>query len=277
MRAMRHDLHSHSWASDGLLSPAQVVRRAAARGVEVLALTDHDTTAGLGEAARAAEEAGVRLVPGVEISVTWHRRTIHIVGLGIDPECPALAAGLERLCERRRARARAIDARLARHGIEGAYEGARRRAAGAVIGRGHLARFLVEAGHVTGFDEAFKRYLGRGRVGFAPGEWVGLAEAVGWIRAAGGQAVIAHPARYRLTSAKLRELIREFRACGGEGIEVVSSAHSREEVNAMTGHARRFGLLASCGSDFHDPANRWADLGRMPALPAGCEPVWRGW
>ncbi|HHC72365.1 MAG TPA: PHP domain-containing protein [Thiotrichales bacterium] len=273
----RFDLHSHSTASDGTLAPAELVARAARAGVQVLALTDHDTTDGIAEACEAAQRHGLWLVAGVEISVTWKRRTVHIVGLGVDPERPELQAGLQRLREFRQWRAEEIGRRLAKHGIPGAWEGARRLATGAIVGRTHFARFLVENGHAGSVREVFGRFLVKNRPGHVAGRWASLEEAVGWIRAAGGQAVIAHPARYRLTATKLRELIGEFMACGGEALEVVSGSHSRDEVVAMAAKARAFRMLASAGSDYHGPENPWIELGRLPPLPAGCRPVWEGW
>ena len=268
------DLHAHSAASDGTLSPAGLVRRAAARGVRVLALTDHDTTAGLAEAAATAEAEGVELVPGVELSTAWEGVEVHVVGLWIDPAHPALQAGLERQRRSRLERARAMGERLARAGIPGAYEGARALAGGEVVNRSHFARFLVASGHGRDLAQAFGRYLQRGRPGYAPPSWVPLAEGIGWIRAAGGVAVLAHPGRYRLSGGRLRRLVAAFRGAGGEAIEVVSGSHGPAQMHVAAGLARRFGLLASVGSDFHVPGNPWRELGRLDPLPDGCVPVW---
>ena len=269
-----YDLHSHSTASDGTMSPAGLVEHAARQGVDVLALTDHDTTDGVEEASAAARRLGLRLVPGVEISVTWNRRTIHVVGLGIDPDCGALRDGLAGLRRYRRWRAEEIGRRLERAGVKGALAGARRFAGGSSIGRIHFARYLVEQGHAQEMGQVFKRFLVKGKPGYVAGEWATLGQATEWICAAGGMAVIAHPARYRLSATQLRRLIGEFRENGGVGIEVVSSSHSRDDCFAMALHARRAGLLASCGSDYHGPDNPRAELGRIPALPNGCLPVW---
>jgi len=268
------DLHTHSTASDGTLSPAALVQRAAAAGVEVLALTDHDTVAGLDEAAAAAAGAGLALVPGVEISVTWGGRTVHIVGLGIDAGCAVLREGLAGLLEYRRWRAEEIARRLAKAGYEGALEGARAYSNGTLIGRTHFARFLVERGAAADVRGVFQRFLVEGKPGHVHGEWTTLEQAVGWIRAAGGEAVIAHPARYKFTRTKVKRLIGELRECGGSGIEVVSGSHSRDDYFVYARHAREEGLLASAGSDYHGPEQPWIELGRLPALPDGCRPIW---
>lgn len=271
------DLHTHSTASDGTLSPRALVERAAAAGVKVLALTDHDTTAGLAEAAAVAGELGVRLVPGVEISVTWGGRTVHVVGLGLDADNPELQAGLARLMEFRAWRAEEIGRRLERHGIEGAYEGARDLSNGRLIGRTHFARFLVSRGVARDTQSVFKRFLTSGKPGHVAGDWASLEEAVGWIRAAGGQAVLAHPARYDLRRTRLLRLLGDFRAHGGVGIEVVSGSHSRDDALNFARHAREQRLLASAGSDYHGPEQPWLELGRLPPLPEGCTPIWHDW
>jgi len=272
-----YDLHTHSTASDGTLTPTELVQRALARGVDVLALTDHDNADGIDEARRAAAGTGLHLVAGVELSVTWERQVIHVVGLNIDTNAPALVAGFERLMAFRAWRAEEIGRRLEKAGIPGAHAGACRFARGRIVGRTHFARFLVEQGHARDMREVFRRFLVRNKPGYVPGRWAGLEEAVGWIQGAGGQAVIAHPARYRLTATRLRQLLGEFRECGGVGLEVVSGSHSPQDNHNMAVHARRDGLLASCGSDYHGPENPWLELGRLPALPGGCEPVWAGW
>ena len=272
--SLRYDLHSHSTASDGTLPPGELVRRARGAGVEVLALTDHDTLAGLAEAAEAAGELGMRLVPGVEISVSWNGHTVHVLGLDVDPASAALRQGLARLCEYRGWRAREIGRRLEKAGIAGAYAGASALAQGELVGRTHFARFLVQAGHARDLREVFRRFLVQGRPGHVSGEWAALEEVLHWIRDAGGLAVIAHPARYRMTRSKLRRLLGEFRELGGQGLEVVSGSHSKDECFTMARHARDFGLLASAGSDYHGPENPWINLGQLPELPHGCSPVW---
>jgi predicted metal-dependent phosphoesterase TrpH len=271
------DLHTHSTASDGTLSPRQLIARAAAAGVEVLALTDHDTLDGIAEAQAAAVEHGLTLVPGVEVSVTWGGRTVHIVGLGVDTAQPMLRAGLERQLAHRGWRAEEMGRRLAKAGIEGAFEGALALSGGRLVGRTHFARFLVARAYASQVRDVFKHYLVRGKPGHVAGEWATLEEADTWIRAAGGQAVIAHPARYRLTRSKMLRLIGEHKEHGGEGIEVVCGSHSRDEAFVFARHARENRLLASAGSDYHGPDSTYLELGRLPPLPEGCVPIWADW
>jgi predicted metal-dependent phosphoesterase TrpH len=272
--SLKYDLHSHSTVSDGTLTPCELLALAADSGVDVLSLTDHDNVSGIAEAGQAAGEVGIRLVPGVEISVSWNGHTVHILGLNVDPEAPDLVAGLQRLCDYRAWRAEEIGRRLEKKGICGAYEGACGLAAGALVGRLHFARFLVQQGHARDIRAVFRKFLVKGKPGHVNGEWASLEEALDWIEAAGGMAVIAHPARYNMTRGKLRRLISEFRERGGRGLEVVSGSHSKDEYFTMARHARDFGLLASAGSDYHGPENPWVNLGQLPDLPPGCEPVW---
>lgn len=275
--SLKFDLHTHSTASDGTLSPAELVARAAVAGIDALALTDHDTTAGVQEAAAEARRRGIWLIPGVEVSVTWESRVIHILGLGVDPQCETLQAGLGKLVNFRDWRAEEMGRRLEKEGIPGAFDGARSLSNGRLISRTHFARYLVEKGHVSSVRKVFQRYLVYGKPGYVNGRWAVLQEAVSWILAAGGQAVIAHPARYRLTRSGLRRLLGEFSAAGGVGLEVISGSHSRDDTYKMATFARDFGLLASAGSDYHGPENPWIDLGRLPGLPDICTPVWRDW
>lgn len=275
--SLRYDLHTHTHYSDGLLTPTELVARAAARGVRVLALTDHDVTDGLPEAESAAQGLGLGFVPGVEVSVTWGSQTVHVVGLRIDRANADLQAGLQRLRDFRVWRAEEIGRRLASAGIEDASAGARRHAQRGLVSRTHFAHYLVESGHARDVRSVFKKFLVRGKPGHVPGDWASLPEAVGWIRAAGGQAVLAHPARYKITATRLRKLLGEFRDCGGEAIEVVSGSHSRDDMYRFAEISRHFGLLASAGSDFHGPAEGYRDLGPLPALPEGCVPVWHEW
>jgi len=269
-----YDLHCHSLASDGTLSPAALVRAAHAAGVNVLALTDHDTTAGVAAAAACAQPLGMRLVPGVEISVSWNSQTVHILGLGVAPDCRVLQDGLMELRTFRDWRAGEIGRRLARAGIGGCYEGARKRAKGTIVSRTHFAQHLVATGHAASIRDVFKRFLVNNKPGHVPGRWADLEAVMSWIAAAGGMAVIAHPARYAMTASKLRRLVGEFRECGGSGIEVVSGSHTRDNITAMAALSRNEGMLASCGSDYHGPENPWVRLGELAALPPGCRPVW---
>lgn len=253
------------------------MKRACACGVGVIALTDHDTTDGLAEARTAADALGLRLIPGVEISVTWGGRTIHMVGLNLDPSNAELQTGLSRLLAYRAWRAEEIGRRLAKQGIADAYQGAKAFSNGRLIGRTHFARFLVAQGRAVDLRDVFNRYLVNGKPGHVSGEWATLEEATRWITGAGGQAVIAHPARYKLTRTRLLKLLGEFRECGGVGLEVVSGSHSRDEVFNYACLARDLRMLASAGSDYHGPENPWIDLGRLPALPPACTPIWHDW
>lgn len=272
-----YDLHTHSTASDGTLSPTELVARAVAAGVRTLALTDHDTVAGIDEARRAADSQALDLVAGVEISVTWEGQTVHVVGLHVDPEDPVLGAGLVELCRFRDWRAEEMGRRLDKAGIPGTFAGAKALSNGRLISRTHFARFLTRLGVAREERDVFKHYLVRGKPGHVPGQWAALDQAVGWIRGAGGQAVLAHPARYKISASQLRRLIGQFREVGGVALEVVSGSHSRDDYWVMARQARDFGLLSSAGSDFHGPETPWIELGRLPALPDGCVPVWRDW
>jgi 3',5'-nucleoside bisphosphate phosphatase len=273
-----HDLHSHSTRSDGLLTPTDLVRRAAERGVDVLALTDHDELSGIAEALAAARETGIRLICGSELSVSWRDITLHVLALGIDPTCAALVDGLVAIREGRTGRARRISDALAAAGIPGAYEGAMKFVTSEhLISRTHFARYLVAAGHVRATKDVFDRYLVPGKPGHVEHEWAGLQQAIDWIHVAGGQAVLAHPGRYKVNASGMRDLLTEFRDAAGDGIEVISPSHSSEEIEAFARHARRFGFLVSSGSDYHGPGESWADLGDMPPLPSGLTAVWTRW
>ncbi len=271
------DLHSHSTASDGTLTPTELVRHAHDAGVGTLALTDHDTTEGISEARQAATRLDLGLIAGVEISVTWSGQTVHIVGLNLDTENARLQEGLAGLRAFRDWRAREIGKRLEKASIPGAYAGALALSNGRLVSRTHFARFLADNGHAKDVRDVFKHFLVNGKPGHVAGEWAPLAEAVSWIRDAGGQAVIAHPARYRMTRTKLRRLIEAFRDAGGEALEVVSGSHSRDEAFTMARHAKDFDLLGSAGSDYHGPENPWIEMGRLDALPPGCKPIWYDW
>lgn len=271
---MQIDLHTHSTASDGRLAPAELVARAAAAGVEVLALTDHDGTDGLDEARQSAIDSGIRFINGIELSVTWNSRTVHIVGLNFDPDYEPLKAGIRSLQSFRETRAREMALKLEKSGIEGAYEGAKRFSGGKMLGRMHFANFLVDAGYAKNVRNVFKHYLVNNKPGHVTGDWATLEDAVSWITEAGGVAVIAHPARYKLTRTKLRKLIKDFVSAGGQAIEVVSGGHNVNEMKTMACHADDFDLYASAGSDFHDPDFPWIKLGCLTELPPKCKPVW---
>jgi predicted metal-dependent phosphoesterase TrpH len=272
---MRYDLHCHSTCSDGLLAPAELVERAVLRGVDVLALTDHDELKGLSAAREAAEHWGLRLIDGVEISVLWEDVTLHIVGLGVDPRHRELADGLATVRTGRESRAQRIAQSLEACGIPGALEGARRHAKNPeLVSRAHFARHLVEAGHASDTNAVFRKYHTPGKPGYVPHQWPTLDRALQWIHGAGGVAVIAHPGRYELGTGQCDRLLGEFVELGGRAVEVVTGSHAPDEFVTWARHARRFGLLASAGSDFHGPGEGHRDLGNVPALPAGCDPVW---
>jgi len=273
---MNVDLHCHSTISDGLLTPADLVRRAAANGTDVLALTDHDELGGLAEARAAATVAGLRFIDGVEVSVSWDNDlTVHLVGLGVDPADSVLSAGLAQVRSGRDSRAGRMAAALDQVGIHGAYEGALRHAGNpALLGRSHFARYIVECGLVRDVKSVFEHWLAKDKPGYVSHEWASLAEAIAWIRHAGGVAVLAHPGRYRIGTRELKRLIGEFKELGGAGIEVVSGSHDMETARTMAQHARSFGLAASRASDFHGPNESWIDVGCMPPLPDGLHPVW---
>jgi len=273
-----YDLHCHSTASDGVLSPRALVERAASMGVQVLALTDHDELRGLDEAREVAEALGIRLVMGVEISVSWAGHSVHVVGLNFDSEDPILSGGLARNRGGRAERARRMAEELARLGIHGALEGAYKFADNQdLIGRTHFARFLVEQGVVKDVKTVFKKYLVKGKPGYVPHQWASLEEALVWIRAAGGQAVIAHPGRYQMGREKMRLLLSEFKHVGGDAIEVVTGSHTPDQVPVFAELASEFDLLASVGSDFHAPGEGGRELGRLPPLPPRCRPLWSVW
>ena len=275
---IHYDLHCHSTRSDGLLSPTEVVRRAAMRGVEVLALTDHDEIVGLDEAREAAREAGIVFVDGCEVSVTWRNTTIHVVALGIDATNAVLAKGLADVRQGRDARARRIGEALAEAGIPNALDGALAYVTSErLVSRTHFARHLIDAGHARDMKDAFRRYLTPGNPGYVAHRWPELAQAVAWIHGAGGQAVIAHPGRYKLDAAARRALFAEFRDLGGDAIEVVSPSHDASQFGEFAALARALGLAASCGTDFHGEGESRFDFGELPPLPAGTVPVWANW
>jgi 3',5'-nucleoside bisphosphate phosphatase len=269
------DLHTHSNRSDGSLSPGDLVRRASASGLDVLALTDHDTIAGLDEARDAAADAGIRLVPGVEISASWRGQAIHVLGLWIDPAGRQFRERLDSQAERRRARMRAICARLSRLGLPGAELLAAVEAAPGVPTRTHLAEALRAGGHVDRTDDAFRKYLGKGKAAHLAAEWPALGEVIGWIREAGGVASLAHPARYALSGGARRQLLADFVAAGGGALEVVTGGNGAQHSEASAVLAVKFGLQGSVGSDFHNPQQIWNPLGRSLKLPDCVVPVWR--
>ena len=275
MSILNADLHCHSVVSDGTLTPEQLAERAQANGVELWALTDHDEVGGQHRALAAARAQGMKYLTGTEISVTFAGQTVHIVGLGFDPDHPALVAGLRATRGGREARAQEMAAQLAQVGIAGAFEGALKYVGNPdLISRTHFARFLVEVGACRDTPEVFRKYLTEGKPGFVPHRWATLQDAVQWIVQAGGMAVIAHPGRYAFTANEEYALFTEFKNHGGQGVEVVTGSHSAQEYIEYAGMAKEFGLAASRGSDFHSPDESHTDLGTLPWLPGELTPVW---
>lgn len=270
----KYDLHSHSTASDGALSPTELVIRAKAQNVTALALTDHDTVSGLNEAIETAKLMEINLISGIEISTTWKKRCLHIVGLNINPNSETLLKGLERQQSIRAERAKTIALKLEKKGIKGAYEAVVAASKNGMITRSHFASFLLKENHVSRGQEAFDRYLGDGKPAYVATVWADLDDAINWIQQAGGVAVLAHPLRYKMTASWMRRLLVEFKAFGGEGIEVVTGRSSKEDIRISADYAKKFELAGSVGSDFHTPKNQWIELGRFPQLPEDIQPIW---
>lgn len=271
------DLHCHSTISDGLYSPEVLVAHAHKQGVKVLALTDHDDTSGLGVARQAAEQHGLQFINGVEISVTWKKRTLHIVGLKVDPEHTPLKSALTAVRQGRLDRAKLMAEGLEAVGIKDSLEGTQAIAGNSIITRSHFARFLVDNGHVKDVKTVFKKYLVKGKPGFVDHQWMSLQEAVTLIRDSGGTAVIAHPGRYDLGMVNMHLLMHEFRSHGGEAIEVVTGSHTPSQYEQFAKIAHRFSLKASLGSDFHGPGISYMEMGCISELPSDCVPVWQDW
>lgn len=269
-----YDLHCHSTASDGALSPTALVLRAAERGVTALALTDHDTVAGLTEAQAAAVTAGMKLIPGIELSTSWQNKCFHIVGLGIDPSYAPLRVIIDNLQAMRMERAEKIAYKLEKKRIPGALEAVKKLAGDGMITRTHFADFLVSQFHVSTPQEAFDRYLGAGKDAYVATTWADLEMAVSLINRSGGIAVLAHPLRYKLSANWMKRLLAAFKDAGGQAIEVVTGRYNNEEIRQVAHYASHFELAGSVGSDFHNPDNQWVELGRLAPLPASIKPVW---
>ena len=272
------DLHCHSNVSDGVLAPAALAHYARKAGVDVWGLTDHDEVSGIAQARAAAAELGMPFVAGVEISITWAGQTVHIVGLNIDATEPALLQGLAETRSGRDARGREMAAQLTEAGIPNVWEGALRYVANPdLISRTHFARYLVECGVCANVNEVFRKYLTEGKPGFVPHRWASLGQALGWISGAGGVAVIAHPGRYKFSPLAEGALFDEFKQLGGSAIEVVTGSHTPDQYAVYADLARRYGFLASRGTDFHAPGELRADFSQLPPLPSGVTPVWHDW
>ena len=272
------DLHCHSRISDGVLTPAQLAHRAGQNGVQLWALTDHDEVAGVSEARAVCQEIGLPFIPGVEISTTWAKRTVHILGLNINPEDKVLNKGLESIRAGRTDRARQISDRLEKMGVKGSFEGALAYASNPqLLSRTHFARYLIEQGYCKNMQEVFERYLGDNSSANVRVHWSSLEDTVNWITGAGGRAVIAHPGRYIYDATQADAFFEAFRDLGGEGIEVVTGSHQTHQYRKYADIARRYGFLASRGSDFHAPSESHVDLGGLPELPSDLRPVWHDW
>jgi len=269
-----YDLHCHSTASDGALSPTNLVQRAHQNGVTALALTDHDTTMGLAEARACADALGMRLIDGIELSTSWQNKCLHIVGLGIDPNYAPLANATHELQATRLERALKIAEKLEKKHITGAFEAVKKAAGHGMITRSHFADFLLSQFHVTTQQEAFDRYLGKGKPAFVATTWADMEIAIHWITEAGGVAVLAHPLRYKLTANWMKRLLAAFKEAGGQGIEVVTGRNNSDEIKLLADYASRFELAGSVGSDFHSPVSPWLELGRLAPLPNNIRPVW---
>ncbi len=270
----KYDLHSHSLVSDGSLSPTELVLRAHEQGLTALALTDHDTTAGYKEAQVAANKINLNLIAGIELSVSWQGKAFHIVGLNIDPDYPPLLEATNRLQTVRRERAEKIADKLEKKHIPDAYAAVTKAAGNGMVTRTHFADFLVSQFHVASQQEAFDRYLAKGKPAYVATVWAELELAVSWITQSGGVAVLAHPLRYKLTPKWMSRLLSAFKQAGGQGIEVVTGRCNADEIKLVADYANRFDLAGSVGSDFHSPSNQWVELGRLAPLPANIKPVW---
>jgi predicted metal-dependent phosphoesterase TrpH len=272
------DLHNHSTCSDGLLTPTQLIELAARTGTDAIALTDHDNTDGLEEAEKAARRAGIGFVPGVEISVSWGDTTLHVVGLKVDPSSAVLRAGLAQIRSGRLGRAKQIGAALAKIGFPDTFDAAMELARNeTLLSRTHFARHLVERGAVRDIQQAFDKYLARGKAAYVSHRWAQLKDAVQWIRASGGTAVLAHPGRYDLKPMMRDEMLQQFKAFGGTAIEVITGSHRPEQYALWQREALEHGFLASRGADFHGPGESPCEPGRLPPLGGALTPVWSSW
>ncbi len=272
---MIYDLHTHTHFSDGALSPKDLVARAIEQRVDVLAITDHDTLAAWPEATIAtAATANIRLVHGIELSTSWENTGIHVLGLNFDISSPAIQQAADSQTAARHQRAKQIAANLEKHGITDSFAGASAFAPEGYLGRPHFAQHIVACGKAKTMQLAFKHYLAAGKAGDVKKMWADLAQVINWIRVANGIAVLAHPLKYKLTGSKLKRLLQEFKSLGGQGMEVVSGQQLPEQTRHMSDLCQDLDLLASCGSDFHSPDARWAELGKFQPLPAGIKPVW---
>ncbi|MGY0215795.1 PHP domain-containing protein [Endozoicomonadaceae bacterium StTr2] len=277
IRPLKVDLHCHSTASDGSLPPSDVLQRAREQGVSLLALTDHDTTRGVRELLDKGIPEDIRLLPGIELSTRWGTKEIHIVGLGFNIKAPLLES-VERLqASSRQRRAEHIAGKLGRRmkiPAETVLQETMVFSGGNPPVRPHFADWLIEKGAVTEREQAFRRYIGANKVGNLSKFWPYMSQAVKWIKEMGGIAVLAHPGKYRVSPSQLRAIIKDFAEAGGEAMEVTGGMQPPGQAEQMARLADEFGLMASCGSDFHHPDSSWIELGKVGKLPEGCQPVW---
>ncbi|MEE8058437.1 MAG: PHP domain-containing protein [Pseudomonadales bacterium] len=271
------DFHCHSTVSDGELSPIELVQRAEQQGVELMAITDHDSIDGFLDVKEHSGLRAPRLIAGVELSCVWGKVLVHIVGLNIDTDCTQLREALVSQQQARLKRAELIGTKLEKYGFHGGFQYAADLAGISQIGRPHFAQFLLDRGYVRSIDEAFKKYLGAGKPGDIKLTWPAMTTVLNWIKTSGGVGVLAHPLHYKMTATKLRTLMSDFKQAGGEGLEVISGKQTGDRTQYLAQLAQQFDLLASIGSDFHRPGMPWRELGQMGSLPSGCKPIWLAW
>lgn len=272
-----YDLHTHTTASDGELSPEDLVIKAKHSGIDVLAVTDHDTTSGIAEADAEASRQNIKLLPGIELSASWQDKSFHIIGLNIDPDNKTLNLSLKKTAELREQRAIDIGKRLEKVGVANAYQEARELAGIHTITRSHFARILIKQGHAKDNKDAFKKFLLNNKPGFVKTNWIELETAINLIKGSGGIAIVAHPLRYNITATWLRKMLVAFKESGGTGIEVVTGSSSADEIKTTATYAERYELAGSAGSDFHGFDSHWIKLGQLAAMPKSVTPVWETW
>jgi 3',5'-nucleoside bisphosphate phosphatase len=273
---MKVDLHSHTLASDGKLTPTELFKQAESVGLDILSITDHDTIDAYTELAQIKSDS-LQLIPGIEFSTEWKRTGIHILGLNIQLKSDAIVNAIKSQENARFTRAQRIAEKLEKEGIKDCWEGVKKVAGNSVIGRPHFAQFLIDSGVVKDMNQAFNKYLGAGKTGDVKQFWASYSQIIEWIRDAGGNAILAHPNKYKMTRTKLLSLLDDFQAAGGEGIEVISGNQTKDVTQKLTQICEQRNLLASCGSDFHQPGQRWAELGKVAPLPKSCKAVWESW
>lgn len=273
---MKTDFHIHSCHSDGALSVSDLIGLARQRDVGRISITDHDCVSAYGELST-IYHSDIEIIPGCEFSSVWRSMTIHVLGLNLDLKSANLSAAINNQTKARDLRAHKIAEVLEKKGLPGSLEGALQIANGGVLGRPHFAQFMVDQSFVKDRKQAFKKYLGAGKVGDVKAQWPNIEDVCEWIVLSGGIPVLAHPLKYGLTQTRLKNLLVDFKEAGGLAIEVISGAQDRPRIENLVNLAEQFDFHASLGSDFHQPDQAWADLGLIPDLPAGCQPVWQLW